>query len=387
MYRPRLALRAMRQSQRSFAVVADAGAARNNSLAYGAAFGAAAAAAVAAAAATQRQVLSAEELVPRETGLAELSKRVCAMEVAQAGRVSSAFVFIKPHAVTDEVKGMVAKRFAAEGITILSEGPISSEKIDKELLIDNHYGAIAARAMKQKPGELVVQSGAQDEFKQAFGLTWADAVKSGKVYNLVDGAKKLGCSMSELGDKYDTLKKGTTLLKFGGGFYCGKVGDIYVINGFYARMREQFTQPGESIYYYEVEWNPATLPWADFRGKVLGGTDPKTAESSSLRNEVFRTWKSLGLSSEPNTGNNGLHASASPFEALAERTNWLGYHIEDDYFGKALLALGLTMPTIKAWCEDCPVMFEGKKQSLFDLLEDLDGREVLRKSAAIFASN
>ena len=55
------------------------------------------------------------------------------------------------------------------------------------------------------------------------------------VYNLVDGAAKLGLSMSELGAEYDKLKKGETMLKFGGRFsYRGKVKEVFVINGFYA---------------------------------------------------------------------------------------------------------------------------------------------------------
>ena len=31
--------------------------------------------------------------------------------------------------------------------------------------------------------------------------------------------------------------------------------DAFVINGFYACMREQFTKPGTAIYYQQVEWN------------------------------------------------------------------------------------------------------------------------------------
>ena len=38
-------------------------------------------------------------------------------------------------------------------------------------------------------------------------------------------------------------------------------------------MRGKFTQPGESIHYFVVSV-PPSLPWADFRAKVLGPTDP-----------------------------------------------------------------------------------------------------------------
>lgn len=253
------------------------------------------------------------------------------------------------------------------------------------MLIDTHYGAIAARAMKQKPSELVVQDSAKEAFKAAFGLEWEKALSDGLVFNLVDGAEKLGITKDALGDQYDGLKKGVNMIKFGGGFYCGKLGDIYVINGFYAKMRCAFTVPGESIYYYEVSWDAAKLSWSDFRGKVLGGTDPKTADVNSLRHNIFANWKDLGLSSEPNTGNNGMHASASPFEALAERVNWLGADLAEDQFGKAMLELKIPKDTITAWFQDPAVDFEGKKQSLFDLLEDLNCKECLTKSVAISA--
>merc|ERR1712129_535953 len=112
-----------------------------------------------------------------------------------------------------------------------------------------------------------------------------------------------------------------------------------------------------------------------------------TAEGGSLRNIVYKDWQALKLKAVPNTGDNGVHASASPFEALAERANWLGASLSTDSFGKALIASGVPLKAIKAWTDDPPVTFEGKKQSLFDLLEDLDGRECIEKSAKIAAQN
>ena len=40
-------------------------------------------------------------------------------------------------------------------------------------------------------------------------------------------------------------------------------------------------------------------------------------------------------------GENGMHGSASPFEAMAERMNWLGETLEKDKFAKTLSAAGL----------------------------------------------
>ncbi|KAL1528534.1 hypothetical protein AB1Y20_009877 [Prymnesium parvum] len=158
---------------------------------------------------------------------------------------------------------------------------------------------------------------------------------------------------------------------------------IFVINGFYMAMREKYTKPGASIHYYLVEWDPSKLSWEEFRSKVLGATDPTTASDSSLRKAIYKNWKALDLKSEPNVGDNGVHASASPFEALAERLNWLGAKLEDDPFGKAMLESGIPKDTIMKWTKDPQVSFEGKKSSLFDLLEDLDYDECLAKAQAI----
>lgn len=98
---------------------------------------------------------------------------------------------------------------------------------------------------------------------------------------------------------------------------------IFVINGFFMAMREKYTKAGESIHYLTVEWDTSKSSWADFRGKVLGATDPTTAEEGALRRTILDKYEELGLKTVPDVGDNGVHASASPFEALAERCVFL----------------------------------------------------------------
>jgi len=183
------------------------------------------------------------------------------------------------------------------------------------------------------------------------------------------------------------MQKKDKLVKFGGGFYCGLVDSVpnktpvYVFNGFFMSMRSKFVVPGTSIHFYVVEWNSKDLSWADFRGKVLGTTDPKTSPEGSLRKYILDHWQKLGLDSEPNTGDNGVHASASPFEALAERLNWLKRTLESDSFGSRLIAAGISAETIKKWSVDPQV----KGGSLFDALEDLDADACLAKAVELNA--
>jgi len=295
---------------------------------------------------------------------------------------NSAFVFIKPHAVTDAVKSLVKAGLEAKGITIRKEGSIKGEVIDKKKLIDQHYYAIASKATILKPDQLNVP---EDKFKAQFGLSWKDALASGKVFNAMDGCKELGLDADGLDKEWAKAKAAKKLVKFGGGFYCGLIevegkAAVYIFKGFFMSMRSKFTKPGTQIYYYSVEWDPATLSWEDFRGKVLGPTDPADAPKDSLRGEVLAKWKDLGLESEPNVGDNGVHASASPFEAFAERNNWMKVPIEKDVFGRLMLSEGMTFETIKSWSVDPQVNIgDGKMGSVFDALEDLDVDNCLTK--------
>lgn len=291
---------------------------------------------------------------------------------------NSAFVFIKPHAVTDKCKELVAKTFEEKGIAIKKEGSIEAEEIDKKMLIDQHYYAIAAKATILTPDKLEVP---KEKFKEKFGVEFADCLKDGIALNAKQASEKFATSAAELEALWGKCKKAGDLIKFGGGFYCAKMtspkgeGPFYVFNGFFMSMRDKFVAPGVSIYYYVVEWESDSLSWADFRGKVLGPTDPSEAPADSLRGAILKGWKDLGLKAEPNTGDNGVHASASPFEALAERMNWLGYRPERDYFGKLLLyKVGITRKQIKEWCEDPQVTYGPTPitKSLFDSLEDTD---------------
>jgi len=90
------------------------------------------------------------------------------------------------------------------------------------------------------------------------------------------------------------------------------------------------------------------------------------------------------LPGAPNVTDNGIHASASPFEGLAERMNWLEKPLAEDAFGKTLLEAGIAEETLRAWTVDPRVpMPDGTEGSLFDALEDLDLSECVSKAVAI----
>jgi len=298
------------------------------------------------------------------------------LAAALAPQRQAAFVFIKPHANTPKVQELVKAKFAEVGIAIESEGEIDGPTIDENKYIDQHYYAIASKATMKKAEELNVPT---DKFSEFFKEDWETVKTEKRAFNALDIKGALGLSDEELLKLWDaTNEKDGTRKKFGGGFYCGMLLEkdgkkYYTFNAFFMQMRSKFVEKGKSIHYYSVNWDPSALAWQDFRGKVLGPTNPAEAPVGALRRTLFDTWEGLGLAAAPNTGDNGVHASASPFEGFAERTNWLKTTCATDIFGKELVAAGIPEATLKEWSVDPQVAVgDGKKASLFDQLEDMD---------------
>ena len=298
------------------------------------------------------------------------------------GYDNSAFVFIKPHANTGEARDLVRRMLTENGIVVEDEGCISAERIDEERLIDWHYYAIGSKAVMLKPDQLNVPT---DKFESAFHVTWDKVLQQNLAYNALDACAYLGVDATGLDKAWTAAKEAGKLVKLGGGFYCGLIDTvpgkdaIYVMNGFYMAMRAKFITPGSSIYYFNVEWRSKDLSFADFRSQVLGSTDPALSPSESIRGTIWRTWEELGLSHCPNTADNGVHASASPFEALSERLNWRKGTAASDAFGRRLLLLGMKESTIMALCQD-PVV---NGSSVFDALEGSDADECVVRALSI----
>ena len=128
--------------------------------------------------------------------------RICELEqwkdTVVATEKNRAFVFIKPHAVTEAMVALVKEKLSGAGISIVSEGAIGHDKIDELQLVDNHYGAIASKAVQLKPRELNVPEKGKRAFAEAFGLTWEDALAKGMVFNAADACGHLGVDAAGL---------------------------------------------------------------------------------------------------------------------------------------------------------------------------------------------
>jgi len=307
----------------------------------------------------------------------------CCNTPSTFGELNSGILLIKPHAVNEAVENLVRSKLCVNGVTVLRQLRISAEEMEKRGLVDVHYKAIGSKALIDMPQELNMPAKASEQFVELFGITWEHALSQGLVLNAATAASTLELTPLEISEKWEMLTDGVDLIKMQGGFYVGQVDFYFVVNGFYHSMRAKYTTPGVFVSCFEVQWDPERLPWQKFRSEVIGVTNPKQAAPGSIRRSIYEQWQDLGLKCEPDIGDNGVHASASPFAGLAEKTNWLGVRPEEDSFGKALMALNVSKELIGEWSDGAPVLFEGRRQSLFDLVEDLDSADCLWKAGVI----
>lgn len=289
-----------------------------------------------------------------------------------------ALVFIKPHAVTDGFIDFVEKFLGEHHVRLSEPRRIGADEIGKGGIVDKHYFAIARTAVFTTPREYNIGEGAKDKFREAFGLSWEDALEQGRVFNSVEMQEKLG---KISGIELNEIWQAEPQVKMAPGLYAGhfRGKDLYCINGFYPGQREVFTSEGAEVILYEGRFEPGELDWEDFRQAVIGATNPEKAAPGSLRNQLLERFIEFGLTSRPVMSQNGVHASAGPLEGLRERMVWLDADPAEDPFADGLLSGGMSRERFDELLENPVISLGAETGPVFDLTEDLNSGEALEK--------
>ena len=87
--------------------------------------------------------------------------------------------------------------------------------IDKKMLVDKHYYAIASKATLLTPDKLPVP---KEKFEEKLGAKWVEMLKEGKCLNAKDACEKFEIESDALDKMWAECKKAKELVKFGGGF-------------------------------------------------------------------------------------------------------------------------------------------------------------------------
>ena len=252
------------------------------------------AAAVAAADAAKKK-MELHELLEKEQKVRaeELKRRLSLLEKAKAlvKPINSAFVFIKPHANTTQVRMMVGKLLLNKGFKVTKKGMFTSVELKDGSLFDKQFMSIAKKALVLRPANLVLTSSNSATFLNKYGEYWHDALRRGVICNAVEACERFGIEFRVLGKIWNESHSQGKSLRLSKGFHVSLIDHpdnkkppaktkppsrsskvvpdlsadpeplppqkepIYVVNGFYPFMRSKYFGEGQSVYYLVVEWD------------------------------------------------------------------------------------------------------------------------------------
>ena len=277
--------------------------------------------------------------------------------------------FIKPHASQSvETWNWVRATLEQRGIRVSGELAVTGPEIREKGLIDRHYTVIARVGGCADAGTLELNDKSLSAFQAAFGVSWSQAASQNLLFSGMAALKKLNVTPAGLMGLWAGVKPA----KIGAGFYAASIQGIIVLNGFYPSIREIYTTDEAVTRCFLMEFDGDLLPWKSFRADVIGATDPAKAGADSIRGTLFRRCGEFGLTL--NARDNVIHASASPFEAMMERSIWMPrFHLDADPLWQALKGSGIEYPSLADLaCRNPVVTLNGQTASAIDHMEDSD---------------
>ena len=301
--------------------------------------------------------------------------------------LNRSFLYIKPHANTKALQAFIADYLTARHFQIVAQGVIPATELPA--CVDQQYAGVGKKALVLAPHECSLSSLSMMAFEHKFRISWSVAVKKKLVQNARDACDILGATEEELGRAWVACIQLNKMVKLGRDFYCGYIDTIpntpavFVINGYYMAMRAEYVTPSAAVYYYCVEWEHSHSSWKDFRKKVIGDGDPALAHPKSLRALIDTQWRQLDLGGPLNMIQNGIHASASAFEALVEHSVWLQCSAEEERLGEDLIRAGLTQEVLRDWMANVSV----KGKPVFDHMDDKGNRDCVETAKQLLGGS
>lgn len=286
-------------------------------------------------------------------------------------QINQALAFLKPHvAEKAQVLTYVEQAFAATGIAIIERRKWKSADLVAANVADRHYCAHSKAGTAPDVAKLSVGEDVRRAFAAAFSSSWDDALAAGRILSGLTAQTRLGITTDELSARW--LRYGAR--KLTGGMYASNFAQegMFVLNGFYPSIRADFADPAAQVLALLVEFDPARLSWQRFRDAIIGVTNPAAAQADSIRGFLHAHQAEFGI--QVTYRQNVIHASASAFEALCEKTIWLPERpTSRDPLWKAVEGHGVTFSRICSLREENPIVtLDNRTGPLVDLLENLD---------------
>ncbi len=258
--------------------------------------------------------------------------------------LNTAFIYIKPHAISRAAISLVYNYFGSHNLSILKHGKVYLQNGEGLALFDRIYSEERSLAQDRKPESIIMDEKMKTTFVFHFGEEWDECIASNSIFNASDVCSNFGISHSELLAAWlvsCSRGKHGLISEF---MECCQIEisnakrAIYCINGHYMSARDEFAAQSITLPYFVLEWKSSEMSWDRFYEEVIGYYNPEKAKQSSLRGMLYQHWEELGLQSYPNSVMNLVHASKSSFNAIIEQLEFVkGAQISDCSFGQVML--------------------------------------------------
>ena len=287
--------------------------------------------------------------------------------------------FIKPEILVksdkirlDKILELIELKIKEFNFKIHNIKILSANYLNNYNIIAQHYGIINKISSKAVDN---MSERAKDRFKKIYG-------KSVNEVNVLGGGEFIDRFPNFNAHSLSCLWQNLDNKKLASGTYCVPIkvdGEIiYVINGFHPKQLNHFTEMGRSIVVMTLS---SDISWEEARHNFIGVTDPVNANIGSLRREILDNKDIFGLL-DISQGQNGIHLSAGPVEALIELKRYNSNFTNNDLkefsdfsFGKILIE------KFEKQFDDIvnnnDFIVKGKSISIFDLTEEKNSDEAI----------
>jgi len=292
---------------------------------------------------------------------------------------NTAFIVLKPHAVTDSVIRHVYRRLRQARIEVIRKGKLSTTAA--QLTIAEYVGRIAERALDTSPGGQFLPAIAEAAFEAKFGESWDKAASENRIVDLASYAAGKSVDPLQLSALWENMVP-ERKLQIKPGFSIGKFENKYITNPWWPMMEASYLKPGGSLFYLEVMFKPHRHTYKEYLSDFIGDAEPALCKDSTLRHDISANWEALGLKSAPGKYNNAIESSTNPFESAWKVDKLLGdSSFATHPFIKFARGRGISIDALEEMIRD---QFIQDEATIYDYLYSLDHQECLAKLKEVY---
>lgn len=281
-------------------------------------------------------------------------------------------VFLTSSENWEQLTNNILSKIEDFGMRIHNLQVISGPFLAENDIMSNHYGVINKLSNSASKS---VSDSSKIQFQNEYNIPFDKAQVFGGHEFLINFPQFTPLTL-------DYLWQNLTTTRLGSGCYCAELNldgsKCFLLNAFHPRQLSHFIEPGRIILTAILSTD---RDWKECRLDLLGSTDPYKAKIGSIRNYLLQNKESFSLNYF-SKGNNGVHLSAGPIEALVEIERFYssgaieGLNKSSKNFIANILGAILNETQINFCKVNSDINLNSKRISIYDLTEEANVSEL-----------